>query len=410
MATDRETQLLATAYAAGLTSQKELANFMAQVSHESGGLARLNESFRYSKGPQAVSAKVRSALREGPEALNDAWKEAMQGRPERLAELMYGGRMGNDEPGDGYKYRGRGYIQLTGKDQYRAAGEALGMDLVGRPDLAADPENAARIAVWYWKQNVHERGGAAESPRIAGSIINTGSAGNTPNGLADRERRFTHWERHLTPDVMRSLANGSLGATVGEPVRSPAAREAAGRAETVTQAQATLVALGYLGRNGQPLAQDGVSGANTDHAIRQFQAAHGLKVDGIAGPRTQSAMEHAAQHPLLSESRHPSHGLYRAIAEQLPAGTDRRTIANITMQAQENGISTPRDLRGVHVNGNDVWVLGNGPDPAASRVRVDLQAPTADLQSTSDHVARQASHAQAESQQQQQQAVQMAIR
>ena len=116
MATDRETQLLLDATAAGMTSPRELANFMAQVTHESRDLTRLEEGFRYTKNIAQIP--VRSAMREGPEALEAARIEALQGKPEKLAELMYGGRMGNDEPGDGYKYRGRGYIQLTGKENY----------------------------------------------------------------------------------------------------------------------------------------------------------------------------------------------------------------------------------------------------------------------------------------------------
>lgn len=116
MTTDREMQLLQAATEAGITSKTELANFMAQVGHESGGLIRLEEGFRYTKGTWQIP--VRSAMREGKEALEEARLEALQGKPEKLGELMYGGRMGNDEPGDGYKFHGRGYMQLTGKDNY----------------------------------------------------------------------------------------------------------------------------------------------------------------------------------------------------------------------------------------------------------------------------------------------------
>lgn len=298
MASDREMQLLNAAYEAGITSPTELANFMAQVSAESGGLNRLNESFRYSSGPDAVSRNVRSALREGPEALNTAWREAMNGRPESLAELMYGGRMGNDEPGDGYKYHGRGYMQLTGKNQYRTAGEALDLDLVNRPELAAEPENAARIAIWYWQENVQTR--APESVREAGSIINTGQMGNTPNGLSHREAEFAKWQRVLTPAVMEQLAQGEIGA-IQEPQRQPANPLADGvlrhgeRGEPIRELQQHLHALGYTGRNGQALTADGDFGANTEHALRTYQRDHGLKVDGVAGPKTLASMSQQLQ-------------------------------------------------------------------------------------------------------------------
>ncbi|MEQ7778118.1 peptidoglycan-binding protein [Xanthomonas hortorum] len=209
MATDRETGLLQSAYASGITQPKELANFMAQVGHESMGLNRLEEGFRYTHGSSQVSSKVRSALREGPEALEEARLEALRGQPEKLAELMYGGRMGNNEPGDGYLYRGRGYMQLTGKDQYRAAGEALDLDLVAHPDLAAQPENASRIATWYWQNNVPQA--ARQDAHAAGVAIN---GGDPPNGLADRENRFARWQRDITPELMNNLAHGQLGQPV----------------------------------------------------------------------------------------------------------------------------------------------------------------------------------------------------
>lgn len=216
MATDRETGLLQSAYAAGITQPKELANFMAQVGHESMGLNRLEEGFRYTHGSSQVSSKVRSALREGPEALEQARLDALRGQPEKLAELMYGGRMGNNEPGDGYLYRGRGYMQLTGKDQYRAAGEALNLDLVAHPDLAAQPENASRIATWYWQNNVPQA--ARQDAHAAGVAIN---GGDPPNGLADRENRFARWQRDITPELMNNLAHGQLGQPVQHTAPAP---------------------------------------------------------------------------------------------------------------------------------------------------------------------------------------------
>ena len=203
---EREAQLLRDAYAAGITQPRELANFMAQVGHESGGLRQLEESFRYTRSAEQVSGKVRLALREGREPLEAARLEALAGRPERLAELMYGGRMGNDDPGDGYRYRGRGYIQLTGKSQYADAGEALGLDLVRQPDLAAQPEHASRIATWYWQQNVPRE--VRNDARGAGAAIN---GRNPPNGLTDRAHRFELWVRELTPERVQALSTESSG-------------------------------------------------------------------------------------------------------------------------------------------------------------------------------------------------------
>lgn len=196
MTTSRETQLMRDAMAAGIKSPRELANFMAQLTAESGGLKQLEESFRYTKNIGQIP--VKSARSEGPEALEAAREEALRGNPERLADLMYGGRMGNSEPGDGYKYRGRGFVQLTGKYNYREAGEALGLDLVNRPDLAADPENASKIAVWYWVKKVHSV--APEDVTKATYLVNGGE-----NGLKVRKARFAEWQEKLTPEFMLAL-------------------------------------------------------------------------------------------------------------------------------------------------------------------------------------------------------------
>ncbi|HEY4293244.1 XVIPCD domain-containing protein [Luteibacter sp.] len=197
MAIDRESQLLAAAAAAGITRPKELANFMAQVSHESNGLNRLEESFRYTRNIAQIP--VQSAWREGEKSLEIARLGALQGRPEKLAELMYGGRNGNDLPGEGYLYRGRGYMQLTGKDNYRAAGEALNLDMVKHPELAAEPNNAARIAVWYWQNRVPEA--AREDVKAATHAIN-----GRYNGLENRRERFAAWEKRLTPEVTKKIS------------------------------------------------------------------------------------------------------------------------------------------------------------------------------------------------------------
>src|SRR3546814_12812267 len=69
---------------------------------------------------------------------------------------MYGGRMGNDDDGDGYLYRARGFIMLTGHDNYRTRGDAVGLDLVRDPELAAERDHASRSAGYYWQARVSE--------------------------------------------------------------------------------------------------------------------------------------------------------------------------------------------------------------------------------------------------------------
>ena len=185
MPTEKESQLLLYATKNGINSQKELANFMAQVGHESADMTHLEESFIYSSGDafRKIEKGVPSVLREGPEAAQSAREEALKGHPEKLGELMYGQRMGNTEPGDGYKYHGRGFIQLTGRREYAEASKYSGLDLVKNPELAAKSENAAGIALSYWNQNVHDY--APEDVFKATRIVN----GPKMLGLEDREKR-----------------------------------------------------------------------------------------------------------------------------------------------------------------------------------------------------------------------------
>lgn len=197
MPTEREAQVIRAAMAAGIVSRKELANFMGQVGHESFGLTRLEEGFRYTHGIGQIS--VVSARRHGIDRLESARVEALHGRPEELAELMYGGRMGNNNPGDGYRYRGRGYIQLTGKNTYRQIGDAMGLDLVNQPDLVSSPEYATRIAIAYWKINVPPE--AREDVPAATHAINNGI-----NGLADRTARYADWHKVLTPEFLAKMS------------------------------------------------------------------------------------------------------------------------------------------------------------------------------------------------------------
>ena len=129
---------------------KELAAFLAQCSHESGGFRYLSEIW----GPTA-------------------------------AQNTYDGRMGNNKSGDGYRYRGRGYIQLTGKNNYTQASRALGLDLVKNPDQASTPDIGAKTSVWFWKTNVQPRVSNWDDVTAITKIVNGGY-----NGLDDRKMRY----------------------------------------------------------------------------------------------------------------------------------------------------------------------------------------------------------------------------
>ena len=120
---------------------KRIAAFVAQVGHESGHLARLVENLNYSA----------DALRRNwPSRFDVDLASAVARKPEQIANIAYGNRMGNTATGDGWKYRGRGLIQITGKDNYRACGEALGLYLIAQPELLEKPQHACMSAAWFW--------------------------------------------------------------------------------------------------------------------------------------------------------------------------------------------------------------------------------------------------------------------
>jgi putative chitinase len=112
--------------------------------HESGGFKHLKENLNYS---------AKALMNTWPSRFPDAdTAEKFERQPEKIANKVYSGRMGNTEDGDGAKYIGRGLIQLTGKDNYRAFGDAIGEDLVANPQLVEEPRYAALSAGWFWNK------------------------------------------------------------------------------------------------------------------------------------------------------------------------------------------------------------------------------------------------------------------
>jgi putative chitinase len=99
--------------------------------------------------------------------------------PPALAEKVYGGRLGNDEPGDGARYIGRGLLQVTGKDNYRAVGKVLGLDLLKYPDLLAQPDIALKASIAWWESKIPDA--------IMGDIVKVTKRVNGGSiGMADR--------------------------------------------------------------------------------------------------------------------------------------------------------------------------------------------------------------------------------
>lgn len=170
----------------GIDTPRRQAAFLAQVGTESAGFTHLVESFNYSvDGLIATFGRRITPLEARQLGRQPGEKVVPVERQQKIANLVYGRRYGNELPGDGWKFRGRGLKQVTFHDNYRACGAALGLDLIGNPDLLLVDENAARSAGWFWQANgcneLADRGDfVGLTKRINGGI----------NGLFDREKRW----------------------------------------------------------------------------------------------------------------------------------------------------------------------------------------------------------------------------
>jgi putative chitinase len=177
----------------GITTPLRLAQFLAQVMHESGGLTVEFENMNY-RAP-----RIMEIFGEGRHSASISLSEAqhLAGKPQALAERVYGvgnpkksKELGNTRPGDGYKYRGGGILQTTGKSNYRRMGEKCGVDFEGSPELVCSAEHALKPALAEWmegKLNV-----LADKSDLKGITrkINGGY-----NGLADRQA----WYKTIRP-------------------------------------------------------------------------------------------------------------------------------------------------------------------------------------------------------------------
>lgn len=168
----------------GLSTSVRWAMWLAQCGHESMGFRKLGESFDYSPQrlllvfPKYFTPDV--AQRVGRTSKRPADQQA-------IAEIVYGGRMGNRPgSGDGWAYRGGGLIHLTGRDNYKAAGEHLGLDLLNEPDLIrVNRRYAAKVAAYYWDTRGLNAFADEGDIRGATKAINGGF-----NGLDGRTARY----------------------------------------------------------------------------------------------------------------------------------------------------------------------------------------------------------------------------
>jgi putative chitinase len=127
-----------------ITTPRRLRHFLGQVHHESMGLTRLEEALSYSADRlcEVWPGRFPSVASAAPYARN----------PRALANKVYGGRLGNVGPDDGWRYRGRGLLMTTGRQNYFDSSIWTGLDLVAQPELLGEPKAAAQAAAAYWNR------------------------------------------------------------------------------------------------------------------------------------------------------------------------------------------------------------------------------------------------------------------
>jgi putative chitinase len=174
----------------GITNNLRLAHFLSQCGHESGGFKAVSENLNYgAKGLRGIFAKYFPT---------DAKALEYERKPEKIANLVYGNRMGNgpESTGEGFKFRGRGYIQLTGKANYTNFSKFIGEDTVANPDLVATKYPLASAAFFFQSNGlwaICDRGADDATVTAVTKRVNGGTI-----GLADRIKHFKEYYDALT--------------------------------------------------------------------------------------------------------------------------------------------------------------------------------------------------------------------
>ena len=167
-----------------------LAHFLAQCGHESGGFRLTKENLNYSaKGLMGIFKKYFPT---------EALAKSYERQPAKIANKVYGGRMGNgpESSGEGAKYCGRGYIQLTGKDNYIAFGKSIGVDMTVNPDLVSSQYSLLSAAWFFSKNGLHKMADEGSTDAVVTKITKRVNGGTI--GLADRIKHFKEYYHLLS--------------------------------------------------------------------------------------------------------------------------------------------------------------------------------------------------------------------
>lgn len=287
---------------AGITSALILQHFMGQMFVESGGFTTLSENLNYSA--------ARLPLVFGKAKFPNASIAAQYaGNPVKLANYVYGGRMGNKNLGDGWKYRGGGLIQLTGSDNYRALARKLGIDIWNHPDIVRDPQTALQIAAQFFKVSGAASAAAEDNVKRVTLLVNGGY-----NGELDREAETNRAAEIFIDDpdqsgnVHSTSPDGLLGDFENVPETPVSVDTDTPQAPVVapvpmTMEQAKQLQQTLKDRNYSPGDVNGnIHNPSTVGAISTLQKQQGLPVTGVVDDVTEDAIQDAPN-KVVSEDR-----------------------------------------------------------------------------------------------------------
>lgn len=243
-----------------ITTDQRIAGFISQCAHESMDFNALSENLNYR---EETLNKVFPRY-FGPGKRNAA---EYARNPEKIANYVYmdefrTSKLGNTKPGDGWRFRGRGLKQLTGRDNYTRFAKDYDMTAEEAAEWLETKEGALASALWFW--NTNKLNAIADTGNVAALTkkINGGDI-----GLADRQARYTRAMAALGGKIT-APAPAAPAATVGSMRRGS-------KGSAVKKLQAKL-----------GIAADGDFGPGTEAALKKWQAANGLTADGVAGPKT----------------------------------------------------------------------------------------------------------------------------
>lgn len=265
----------------GITNPTEIAMILAQTHEETGGFQRVEEDLRYRPSRLMEVWPGRFPNRQIAEQVAGKGKVA-------IGNYVYGNRkdLGNMSPGDGYKFRGRGYIQLTGRNNYQHLKDNTGIDAVNNPDLLTTPDGAAESSLFYWTKTGNYNGKLRKLAQVGDVKGVTKIINNGYTNLGVRQKLFKQYQKLVESDWLKQML-GRAGEDSGSATENETEDSLAGNAvglntaandpsaetnQTQSAAQATQSAVG-ANFNTSQLFNSGNSSAVSGNDGNQFSAA-----------------------------------------------------------------------------------------------------------------------------------------